>query len=106
MMKKYPIQRICKFQYWITFDIFKTILRNISKQDAKMKLYIQQVIERAKVKKASKMHEHGISIARTAELLDLSQWELQSYIGKTVREIPHDGMTAKERLQKARALFK
>ena len=84
----------------------KTILRNISKQDEKMKLYIQQVIERSKIKKASKLHEHGISIARTAELLDLSQWELQSYIGKTIREIPHDGMTVRERLQKTRALIK
>ena len=85
--------------------VVKNCLREIGKIDAQLKLYIQEVLEQAKVKKASKLHEHGISIARTAEILGLSQWELQSYIGKTIRDIPHDGMKVKERLKRARDIF-
>jgi len=83
----------------------KNVLREISSYDAQLKLYIQEVIQQARIKKASKLHEHGISIARTAELLGLSQWELQNYIGKTITDIPHDGMKIGERLRRARELF-
>ncbi|VVB81813.1 Uncharacterised protein [uncultured archaeon] len=86
--------------------IMKDLLRNIGQYDAQLKLYIQEVIQQARIKKASKIYEHGISIARTAELLGLSQWELQNYIGKTVMDIPHDGIKATDRLKKARELFK
>lgn len=69
----------------------KQLLRAIVSQDSQLKLFIQDVIQKAKIKKASKMHEHGISVARTAELLGVSQWELQDYIGQTARDgIPDD----------------
>ena len=87
-------------------SVIKRILSDIGQCDHQLKLYIQEVIEQAKIKKATKLHEHGISIARTAELLGLSQWELQGYIGKTVRDIPRDGMRGPERLRKARDIFK
>ena len=86
--------------------VIKNLLREIGQYDAQLKLYIQEVIEQARIKKASKLYEHGISIARTAELLGLSQWELQNYIGKTVIDIPHDGLKVTERLRRARELFK
>lgn len=86
--------------------VIKNILRDIGEMDAQLKLYIQEVIEKAKIKKASKLYEHGISIARTAELLGLSQWELQNYIGKTITDIPHDGLKVSERLRRARELFR
>ena len=85
--------------------VVKNLLRDIGQMDAQLKLYIQEVIEKAKIKKASKLYEHGISIARTAELLGLSQWELQGYIGKTITDVPHDGMKVGERLRRARELF-
>ncbi len=85
--------------------VVKNMLREIGEYDAQLKLYIQEVIEQARIKKASKIYEHGISIARTAELLGLSQWELQSYIGKTVVDVPQDGMRIAERLRRARELF-
>ncbi len=87
-------------------SIVKKLLKEIGHYDEQLKIYIQEVIEQARVKKASKLYEHGISIARTAELLGLSQWELQSYIGKTVPEIPHEGMKITERLRRARELFR
>ncbi len=86
--------------------VIKNMLREIGEMDAQLKMYIQEVIQKAKIKKASKLYEHGISIARTAELLGLSQWELQNYIGKTVIDIPHDGMKVSERLRRARELFR
>jgi len=86
--------------------LVKNILREISQCDSRLKLYIREVIEQAKIKKASKLHEHGISIARTAELLGVDQWELQNYIGKTVTEIPPNGITVQDRLRKARSLFR
>ena len=85
--------------------VIKNLLREIGEYDAQLKLYIQEVIQQARIKKAGKLHEHGISIARTAELLGLSQWELQNYIGKTITDIPHDGMKVTERLRRARELF-
>ncbi len=86
--------------------IIKNLLREIGDMDAQLKLYIQEVVEKARIKKASKLHEHGISIARTAELLGLSQWELQNYIGKVVTEIPSDGIKVTDRLRRTRELFR
>jgi len=85
--------------------IMKNLLQEIGQYDSQLKLYIQEVIQQSRIKKASKLHEHGISIARTAELLGLSQWELQNYIGKTMVEVPHDGPRETERLKKAREIL-
>jgi len=83
----------------------KELLREVSAVDAKMKMYIQEVVQKARLKKGGKIHEHGISIARTAELLGLSQWELQSYIGR-MEEESLKGNRPLDRLQKARELFR
>lgn len=56
----------------------------ISGVDRQFRLFIQHVIEKAKINKGSKLYEHGISMARASELMGLSQWELSSYVGKTV----------------------
>jgi len=61
----------------------KAVFVTIKSADEKLKLYVEEVINKAKVKKGTKMHEHGISIARTAEILGIGQWELMSYVGKT-----------------------
>lgn len=84
----------------------KNTLKDIGEYDSQLKMYIQEVLEQAKIKKGGKMYEHGISIARTAELLGLSQWELQGYIGKVVVQEEYKGIPVTERLRKARQLFK
>ncbi len=82
----------------------KSVLSEIKKSDEKMSLYIEAVITKARIKKAGKIHEHGISLARTAELLGISHWELAQYIGKTtISEVA--GKTVKERLAFARKIF-
>ena len=84
----------------------KNLLHDIGAYDSQMKLYIQEVVQKARIKKGTKLHEHGISMARTAELLGLSQWELQTYIGQTITEAPPQGLPVSERIKRARELFK
>jgi len=63
-------------------NCMKEIIHQIGKSDDKMKLYIEHVITHAEVRKGSKLYEHGISLARAAEVLGVSQWELMNYVGK------------------------
>ncbi len=81
------------------------LFEEISKIDKALKEYIVNVIDKAKIKKGSKIHEHGISVARTAEILGISQWELMSYIGKTEIASEEKPTGTKERLNYARKLF-
>jgi len=63
-------------------DEIKHIIRDISK-NGKTKYYIEEVLERAQIKKASRMFEHGISMGQVADALGVSMWDLMDYIGKT-----------------------
>jgi len=80
--------------------IFDTILRI----DKKVNIYFDELLEKAKLKKGSKIYEHGISVARVAEIIGISQWELMGYVGRT--ELPEYGAKGvAERLAFARILF-
>ena|SRR3989338_2831758 len=84
----------------------RSLFNAISKIDEKLKLYVDEVIEQAQIKKGSKIYEHGISLARSAELFGTSQWELMSYIGKTQISEAHDKRAdIKSRLDFTRQLF-
>ncbi len=48
-----------------------------------LKPYIEEVIRKASINKASKIYEHGISMEQTARLLGITQWELSEYSGQT-----------------------
>ena len=88
---------------------YRTTIKNCFKQirqvDEKLKVYVQEVLDRARIKKGSKLHQHGISVAKAAEILGLTQWELQDYVGKQkyfdIKEIP-----TRQRLKTAREIFK
>ena len=47
-----------------------------------LKQYIQEVLRKASINKASKIYEHGISMGQTAKMLGLTQWELSEYAGQ------------------------
>jgi len=81
------------------FDFISTI-------DTKLKFYVEEVISQAQIKKGSKLYAHGISLARAAEILGISQWELMFYVGKTRLTDIKGGIGVKERLNYARSLFK
>ncbi|MCF7910514.1 hypothetical protein K9L16_02470 [Candidatus Pacearchaeota archaeon] len=65
---------------------FRQALENIRKEienlSGKLKKYISDVFEKARINKASKIYEHGISLEKTAKLLGVTLWELASYAGQ------------------------
>lgn len=48
---------------------------------------IEEVLRKASINKASKIYEHGLSLAKTTKLLGVTPWELSEYIGE--KENPH-----------------
>jgi len=85
----------------------KQIIKDITKKNGKTKYYVQEVLERAQIKKASKMYEHGISLGQVADALGVSMWELMDYVGKTRIIDKFDYETnINERLEFTRGLFK
>ncbi len=57
--------------------------KSISSTALNIRPYIQEVIRKASINKASKIYEHGISLGQTAKILGISQWELSEYTGQT-----------------------
>ena len=51
-----------------------------------LKPYIQEVLLKASINKASRIYEHGISLGKTAQLLGVTQWELSEYAGQKKQE--------------------
>jgi hypothetical protein len=86
----------------------KNILSVIDRLDEKFRRYISDVIEKARISKASRIYEHGISIGRTAKLLGISEWELMDYAGKTgISDVELSiSKDVKQRIKFARGLFK
>ncbi|MEA3414412.1 MAG: hypothetical protein U9Q99_02715 [Nanoarchaeota archaeon] len=59
------------------------ISKAINKVSPKLKKYVQEVFEKAKINKASRLYEHGLSLGKTANLLGTSLYELAGYTGQT-----------------------
>jgi len=83
------------------------LLQSINKLEHKFKKYIKEILQQAKISKASRIHEHGISAGRTAELLGISAWELMSYTGQTGIHDIKESQTKdiKTRIRFTRSLF-
>jgi hypothetical protein len=85
----------------------KSLVKDIISIDNKFKIYIEEVIEKAKIKKGSALYATGISMGRASELLGISQWELMNYLGKTtLSDQTGEAVPTGERLAFARGLFK
>ncbi|MBS3137349.1 hypothetical protein J4232_02865 [Candidatus Woesearchaeota archaeon] len=98
-LQKYKIERFNKEINQLT--------KEITKKDRQLNLYIKHVFNEAEIKKGSKIYDHGISLAQTAKLLNISQWELMKYIGKTkVIDFLPEKIDVKQRLQFTRLLFR
>ena len=69
-----------------------------------VKPYVQEVLRKASINKASRIYEHGISLGKTAQLLGITQWELAEYTGQK-----HEGvyatLDARTRVQMAMKFF-
>ena len=83
----------------------KKLYEIIKEKDAKHKMYVQEVIEQAGVKKSSKIYEHGVSMAQSASILGISQWELMDYVGKTSVPDTIERINLKQRISNARKIF-
>jgi len=87
-------------------DTIHEITKTISSLDSKLKLYIEEVVNQAQIRKGSKIYEHGISLARASEMLGISQWELMSYVDKTqIIDRAEKARKAKNRIIFTRRLF-
>lgn len=72
-----------------------------------LKPYIQEVMKKSSINKAAKIHEHGLSIGKTAHLLGVSQWELSEYAGQKTdtRKEYNETITVKKRAKMALEFF-
>jgi hypothetical protein len=59
------------------------ITNSIKKVSGHFRVYIEEVFEKARINKASRLYEHGISVEQTAQLLGISLFDLADYAGKT-----------------------
>ena len=77
----------------------------IEKENKKINDYVGEITAHASAKKGCKIHEHGVSVGRAAELSGSSQWEIMNYLGRT--KIPEDPESkVKQRIAIVRRLFK
>ncbi len=85
----------------------QSLLQTIDRLGKKFRKYVIDVINKAKISKASRIHEHGLSIGRTAELLGITEWDLMDYIGETgISDVSYSvTKSAKQRLKIARRIF-
>ncbi len=86
----------------------KSIRGGIGKLSGNLKTYIHDVFTKAKINKASRIYEHGISMEKTAKLLGITMWELANYAGQTrISDVPlSKTLNVKARIKLAQGMFK
>lgn len=79
----------------------------LSKLSGSLKANMKDVLNRAKINKASKIYEHGISMEKTAKILGITLWELAEYSGRTGVGNVNLGVTMelKDRIKLAEEIF-
>lgn len=83
-----------------------SIYKTISTIDAEMKDYVEEVVGKARIKKGSRVYEHGISMSQSAQVLGTSIWELMNFVGKTrISDNFSEKYDVKKRLTIARQIF-
>lgn len=117
-IKKWSIF-IKKFNSWIQEAIKAVEEEDISKYEEflhqarqsinvlslNFKPYIQDVLRKASINKASRIYEHGISLGKTAQLLGITQWELVDYMGQKKTDEKYSAMDIRKRAQHALEFF-
>ncbi len=83
------------------------ITKAIGKLSGKLKQYISDVFRKARINKASKIYEHGISMEKTAELLGITLFELASYAGQKdlPPPVPEKATDVRSRIKLAMEMF-
>jgi len=85
----------------------QTIIDSINKLSLNFRQDIQNIFHKARINKASKIYEHGISMEQTAKLLGISQYELANYTGQTkISDMPETKtFSVKDRIKLAMGMF-
>jgi len=80
----------------------------LSKLSGNLRDNMHDVLNRAKINKASKIYEHGISMGKTAKILGITLWELAEYSGRSKSGNINLGVTMelKDRIKLAEEIFK
>lgn len=60
----------------------KSIIESMNRIEKDMGLFIDQVMNSSKIKKAASLYLYGVSAGRAAEILGISQWDLLSYLSQ------------------------
>jgi hypothetical protein len=91
-----------KFKKHISKMLSSSIISN------DLKKHIQDLFRKAKINKAGKVYEHGISMEKTAKLLGVSQWELAEYTGQSsIGDVKHEEtMNVRKRIKLAEEIFR
>ena len=84
-----------------------SMLKESEKLPKEFKDDVQFIFRKARINKASKVYEHGISMEKTAKLLGISQWELAEYVGPMgASEYPQtQTLDIRKRIKKAMEFF-
>ena len=64
-------------------ETLKETLNSIVVFSRSIKFYIEDVLHFARIKKGTKLYEHGLSLGKAAELTGVTKWELMPAIGET-----------------------
>ncbi len=64
-------------------NTLKEILNKITGFTKSIKFYIEDILHFARIKKGTKLYEHGLSLGKAAELVSVTKWELMPAIGET-----------------------
>jgi len=84
----------------------KTMFKIIKKCSNETKSHVQDVLQAARIKKGTTLLEQGMSVARVAELMGISRWDIMQYIGGTrILERHTEKVSATTRLQEAIKIF-
>jgi hypothetical protein len=59
------------------------IRQAVEKLSGHLQVYIREVFRKARISKASRIYEHGISREVAAKILGITLWELNQYVGQT-----------------------
>ncbi len=86
----------------------KNILAGINSFGKSIRFYIDDLLHFARIKKGTKLYEHGLSLGKAAELAGVTKWELMPAIGETAahEQIPARKETLEGKIKHAKKLFK
>ncbi len=84
------------------------LMEKLTKSSGEFKNNVEDVFRKARINKASKIYEHGISMEQTSKLLGISMYELASYTGqKGSANVPYTKtMSVKDRIKLAMDFFR